>query len=131
MDGSRPAAERDAGLPGHQDLGRRGERVAERYLRRTGYTVLARNWRCPEGELDLVVTDGRRVVVCEVKTRSGENFGSPAQAVDTEKVNRIRRLARRWLDDVGLGPREVRFDVLGVYWPAGARPRVEHLEGVM
>jgi putative endonuclease len=116
---------------GSHDLGRRGERVAERYLRRAGYVVLARNWRCPDGELDLVVTDGKRVVVCEVKTRSSEKFGSPGEAVDAAKASRIRWLARRWLDEVGLGAREVRFDVVSVRWAAGARPRVEHLEGVV
>jgi putative endonuclease len=131
MDGSGLTAERAVGASGSHELGRRGERVAERYLRRAGYVVLARNWRCPEGELDLVLTDGRRIVVCEVKTRSSERFGAPAEAVDAEKMDRIRRLARRWLDEVGLGPREVRFDVLGVRWAPGARPRIEHFEGVV
>jgi putative endonuclease len=130
MDGSGRTTERAVAASGTHGLGRRGERVAERYLRRAGYVVLARNWRCPEGELDLVLTDGRRIVVCEVKTRSTERFGAPAEAVDADKMDRIRRLARRWLDEVGLGPREVRLDVLGVRWAPGARPRIEHLEGV-
>jgi putative endonuclease len=131
MDESGRTGERAAGAAGRHELGRRGERVAERYLRRAGYVVLARNWRCASGELDLVLSDGSRIVVCEVKTRSSEQFGSPAEAVDADKVGRIRRLARRWLDEVGLGPREVRFDVVGVCWPGGASPRIEHFEGVV
>jgi putative endonuclease len=131
MDGSRLTVDRDARASDNQELGRRGERVAERYLRRAGYVVLARNWRCPDGELDLVLTDGKRIVVCEVKTRSSDRFGSPAEAVDAEKASRIQRLARRWLDEADLGAREVRFDVIGVRWSAGGRPRVEHFEGVV
>jgi putative endonuclease len=73
--------------PNHDhELGRRGEDLAASYLESHGLVVLSRNWRCREGELDLVLTDGEQVVVCEVKTRAGTGFGTPAEAVDDEKA---------------------------------------------
>ncbi len=79
------------------ELGRHGEDVAAQYLAERGMVVLSRNWRCREGELDLVATDRKRLVVCEVKTRSGLGFGGPAEAVTPAKAARIRRLAVTWL----------------------------------
>lgn len=77
--------------------------------------MVARNWRCRDGEIDLVVRAGRVVVFCEVKTRSSDAFGTPAEAVVATKRARIRRLAARWLDEhTGPRPRQIRFDVAGV-----------------
>ncbi|MFC5140326.1 YraN family protein [Actinomycetospora rhizophila] len=119
--------------PGRQELGRRGEDVAAAHLAARGLTVLDRNWRCRDGELDLVAADGDRLVVAEVKTRSGVGFGLPAEAVTRSKAARIRRLAQRWLAEHhaagGSGFEEVRFDVLAVLVARGAAPRVEHYEG--
>jgi putative endonuclease len=96
-------------------LGTFGEdRAAAWYLER-GYQVLDRNWRCRDGELDLVLALGRTVVFCEVKARSGTAFGVPAEAVGATKQARIRRLAARWLgehgDRLGSRPAVIRFDV--------------------
>ena len=110
-------------------LGRRGEDLAARYLERAGLVVLSRNWRCAEGELDLVLTDGTTLVVCEVKTRTSTNFGTPAEAVTDEKANRIRRLARRWLHTHRLVWCELRFDIVSILWPPGHPPQVRHLRG--
>ena len=80
-----------------------------------GYEVVARNWRCPEGEIDLIVRRGRTLVFCEVKTRSSEAFGSPAEAVGRVKQARLRRLAARFLDqDASRRPSLIRFDVAAV-----------------
>ena len=81
-----------------------------------GYAVLARNWRCSQGELDLVVRRGPLLVVCEVKTRSGDAFGEPFEAVTRQKQLRLRRLAARFLATAGarVHPREIRFDVASV-----------------
>ena len=101
-------------------LGRRGEQRAADWYAAAGYEVLARNWTCAQGELDLVARKGRTYVFCEVKTRSSEAFGSPAEAVTPIKQARIRRLAARWLaearaaDRAGPGARTVRFDVVAV-----------------
>lgn len=97
--------------------------AAEWYLAR-GYEVLDRNWRCREGELDLVLRRARTVVFCEVKTRTSDAFGVPAEAVTHAKRQRIRRLAARWLDGAPFRPSGIRFDVAAVL--AG---RVEVIEG--
>ncbi len=77
--------------------------------------MVARNWRCRDGELDLVVRAGRVLVFCEVKTRSSDAFGSAAEAVVATKRARIRRLAARWLSEwTGPRPREIRFDVVAI-----------------
>ena len=110
------------------ELGRRGEDVAVDVLERAGLVVLARNWRCAEGELDIVATDrDATVVFCEVKTRSGEGFGSPFEAVTQAKRRKLRRLAVLWLtaNPVKVFP-AMRFDVIGVLWRPGAAPEIEH-----
>ncbi len=80
-----------------------------------GYEVLARNWRCRDGEIDLVLRDGRRFVFCEVKTRTSDAFGAPVEAVTRAKQMRLRRVAARWLEDEApVPPREICFDVASV-----------------
>lgn len=111
-------------------LGRAGEDVVARAYEQAGYSVVARNWRCREGELDLVVASGGTVVFCEVKTRTGRTFGEPFEAVGHVKQRRLRHLAARWLDEQPHGFAEVRFDVASVRWPKdGAGPEVEVIEG--
>ncbi len=117
--------------PAHLRTGARGEALAARYLEEQGLTVLSRNWRCPEGELDLVLTDGVTLVVCEVKTRTSDNYGPPAEAVDDAKAARIRRLTRRWRADHGVPHVPTRYDVVSILWPAGEIPKVSHLRGVV
>lgn len=77
-------------------LGDFGERIAARFLTERGMTVLERNWRCSEGELDIVARDGCDLVVCEVKTRSSVRFGTPLEAITPAKALRLRRLGLRW-----------------------------------
>jgi putative endonuclease len=112
-----------------QAVGAYGERVAARHLREQGLVVLDRNWRCPEGELDLVLRDGDDVVFCEVKTRRGESFGAPAEAVTPDKVRRLRRLAGLWLSQAGVRPRTMRFDVVEVLPQRRGGPLVAHIRG--
>ncbi len=96
-------------------LGADGEAAVAQWYERRGYEVLARNWRCRDGELDLVVRAGRTFVFCEVKTRSSSAFGAPAEAVGREKQARLRRLAARWLEDAApVRPASIRFDVASV-----------------
>ena len=110
-------------------IGRYGEQVATSHLEQAGYTVLDRNWRCAEGEIDLVARDGDVLVFCEVKTRSGVAFGDPAEAVIPAKAERLRRLALRWMADRGVLGRDLRFDVVSVLrQPRGAAP-ARHLRG--
>jgi putative endonuclease len=113
-----------------QELGRFGEAYAARHLTDRGMVVLDRNWRCDAGEIDLVLRDGRVLVVCEVKTRSSVAFGSPLEAVTAPKAARLRRLAARWLAEHRLRPDEVRIDLVGVLVLPGRSPRVDHVTGV-
>ncbi len=79
-----------------------------------GYSVIDRNWRCRQGEIDLVARRGRVVVFCEVKTRRSLRFGLPVEAVVPDKVHRLRRLAAQWLSERGQSPEAIRFDVVSV-----------------
>ncbi len=116
-------------MTAHLRLGTRGEDLAARHLEAAGFVVLARNWRCELGELDLVCDDGGRLVVCEVKTRAGTAFGSPAEAVTDDKAARIRRLATRWRVDRGLAQCDIRFDIVSVLLPPTGGAQVRHLRG--
>lgn len=111
-------------------LGRYGEDLAARYLQRQGLTVLARNWRCPRGELDILARDGSALVVCEVKTRRGTAYGLPVEAVGPRKLRRLRELALRWLDEQQVHVPEIRVDVIGVLQPVSGPPVIHHLRGV-
>ncbi|MDH6129176.1 YraN family protein [Kitasatospora sp. GP82] len=80
-------------------LGRYGEEVAARWLAAGGLRILERNWRCAEGELDIVALDGDTLAVCEVKTRSERGFQQPSEGIDRTKAERLRHLAERWLGE--------------------------------
>lgn len=112
-------------------LGRYGEDVAARHLAASGLVLLARNWRCPEGEIDIVARDGDVLVVCEVKTRRDTSHGTPVEAVTPKKAERLRVLAVRWMAAHAARPRAVRFDVVAVL-AAGRGPAVvDHRRGVI
>jgi putative endonuclease len=115
-------------------VGRFGEQVAVEHLEAAGLHVIERNWRCRDGELDIVASDRSDLVIVEVKTRSSLAFGSPAEAVDWTKAARIRRLALRWIELHRDEPdghfwAAVRFDVVSVVRRSSGRPDIEHLIG--
>ena len=97
-----------------QALGRVGEDLAAAWYEANGYTIVARNWRCRDGEIDVVARRGRVLVVCEVKTRSSAAFGAPAEAVTRAKQARLRSLALAFLRDEGVRGAHLRFDVAAV-----------------
>lgn len=97
-----------------REVGSSGEDLAAAWYVANGYEVVDRNWRCRHGELDLVLRNGRQVVFCEVKARTGLGFGAPAEAITRDKKQRIRFLAARWLEDAKPRPAEIRFDVAAV-----------------
>lgn len=111
-------------------VGRYGEDVAARHLAESGMAVLARNWSCELGEIDLVAVDGDTLVICEVKTRRGLDYGSPVEAVTWRKLARLRRLAARWMHESGRSASEVRIDVIGVLLRPKGAALVDHLRGV-
>ena len=110
-------------------LGRWGEDLAAQHLTSVGMQVLARNWRCDLGELDLVARDvDGAVVFVEVKTRSGNGFGEPAEAVGRVKARKLRTLACRWLlEHRPPGAVELRFDVVAIVRRPGRVPELTHL----
>lgn len=110
-----------------QAVGKYGERLAARHLEEHGLEILARNWRCSDGELDLVLRDGDTVVFCEVKTRRTTTFGPPAAAVHPRKVQKVRQLAVRWLAETGTRAPRIRFDVVEVFPQPRGAGRVVHL----
>jgi len=95
-------------------LGAQGEAMAAAWYEANGYEVLARNWRCKDGEIDLIVRRARTIVFCEVKTRTTDAFGSPAEAVTRAKRERLRHLAATWLADAPIRPSGIRFDVAAI-----------------
>lgn len=112
-------------------LGARGEQLAVEHLTAQGLVVLDRNWRCNEGELDIIATDGASVVVVEVKARSGTGYGRPEEAVTPRKLARMRRAAQRWLSANRVGWVQVRFDVVAVLFDQRTGGvQLEHLPGV-
>ena len=109
-------------------LGERGERAAIRYLRKLRYIIVAHSARDKAGELDIVAVDGRTVVFVEVKTRTSDAAGHPVEAVDTDKEQRLTRLALRYLKRHDLLEYRWRFDIVAVTWPPEqSRPLVEHI----
>ena len=132
-----------AGAGDRLGLGRYGEEVAAAHLVAAGLTIVARNWRCRAGEVDIVAMDGDVLVVCEVKTRRSVGFGTPLDAVTPAKAARLRRLAFHWLaeqrcegSDAAMSNTdgfarytEVRFDVVSVLRPLSGATSVEHLRG--
>jgi putative endonuclease len=114
-------------------VGAYGERLAARYLVESGMQILDRNWRCDQGEIDIVAMDETCLVIVEVKTRRSLAFGAPVEAVTAVKAARLRRLAVLWLvdhrslvDSVG----DIRVDVVGVFRPRRGPAQIEHLVAV-
>jgi putative endonuclease len=110
-------------------LGRRGEDLAAEHLVGLGYSVVARNWRCRQGEIDIIAVRGDVLAFVEVKTRSTLAFGHPFEAITPTKLARLRRLASAWCADNDPHVPILRIDVVGVLLLTGQRPKIEHLAG--
>ncbi|WP_188755217.1 YraN family protein [Microbacterium album] len=114
------------------DLGRAGEERAALYLTRRGYEILDRNWRCADGEIDIVAAHGRDIAVVEVKTRTSIGYGHPFAAIDDRKLARLWRLAMAWASaHPGRARyRRLRVDAIAIIGPAPTTGTLEHLEGL-
>ncbi len=109
--------------------GRRGEQLAARALKRAGCAILARNYRCPAGEADLIALTGETLVFAEVKTRSSDRYADPETAVNKAKRKRYHGVARYYLHKTRRSDLAVRFDIVAVVMAPGAKPVVRHLPG--
>ncbi len=114
------------------EIGALGERLAADHLSGLGLRILARNWRCRYGELDVIAVDpvADTAIFVEVKTRTGDGFGGLAQAVTPQKARRLRRLAGIWLAAQDRHWAGVRIDVIGVRIGRCRTPEIVHLQGV-
>lgn len=112
-----------------QKLGKYGEDVATQFLKDRGYSIVARNWRCSIGEIDVVAKDKSRLVFVEVKTRNGTGYGHPFEAITAAKVARMRKLVAQWCLENGTSGSEVRLDAIAVI-VRGGKIGIEHLKQV-
>ncbi len=114
------------------EIGAFGEQLAVDYLQGQGMRVLARNWRCRYGELDVIAADDATgtVVFVEVKTRTTDQFGPVQQAVTPAKVRRIRRLAGVWLSQQGAAWAALRIDVVAIRIGRQRTPEITHIRAV-
>ncbi len=111
-------------------LGARGEDIAAAALTAAGMLVIDRNWRCAQGEIDIVAIDGVDTVFIEVKTRSSVQFGHPFEAITAQKLARLRRLAAAWCEAHPGNYDRIRVDAIAVIVPVVGEPTVEHLKRV-
>ena len=110
------------------EVGRSGEDAALRLYAAAGYRLVARNWRCALGEIDLVLKRGALIVFCEVKTRRGDRLGGPYESVTAAKQRKLRQLGEAFLTKWPTGIRDVRFDVASVSVDRGGRASIHVFE---
>jgi len=107
------------------DLGRRGEKIARKFLRRQGYRIRALNYSCPYGEIDIIAQDGKTIAFVEVRTLSSEKYGPPFETVRYHKRRRATRVARHYLHRFRLADRDWRFDFVGIVLDEKGSPEIE------
>ena len=110
----------------NQEVGRRGECAAARFLERRGFDILERNWKCNAGEADIIARDGQALVFVEVKTRTNVDMGFPEEAVDAAKRARYEKIAAYYLKDYPVVDIPVRFDVVALLVVGSDRALVKH-----
>lgn len=130
-----PFRKQPAREPKKINLGARGERLAQRWLTKRGFKILATNYRCPAGEVDLIVLDrstrkesgAETIAIVEVKTRSSDRHIAPQSAVDADKRRRLRKVADYYLATRDAADCNLRFDIVAVVIPPGGKPEVTHI----
>ena len=111
-------------------LGQLGEGLAVEHINKQGMLILARNWRCRWGEIDIVALDGDQLVIVEEKTRRGTRYGPPIEAVTPQKLARLGRLGSAWLADRGGRVSRIRVDVVGVSLRLDGTAVLDHRKGL-
>ena len=110
-------------------LGRVGEDIAERHLAKLGLSIVARNYRCTYGEIDLVALDGDELVFVEVRTRASRDFGSPEESITPAKQARMVRCALSYLS--AKPPSSWRIDVVAIEFERGKVTRIDHYKNAL
>lgn len=113
----------------HLQLGRQGEEAACQFLKKQGYKILARNFRCPLGEMDVVALKQERLHFIEIKTRSQARFGNPEESVGREKQGKIIRIAQWYLKQFAQQARRMSFDVMAVSFSEDKIASMKFIEG--
>ncbi len=107
------------------EKGKKGEDIAAACLRKEGYRIIERNYRCLYGEVDIIAMDAGDVVFIEVKSRKSDNFGSPEEAVNIIKQRKISKVALNYLQKKGLTDHNARFDIVAIrFMPQGNRVKI-------
>jgi putative endonuclease len=126
--------DREAAQGGRQQVGIRGEDLAVAELERQGMQIVARNWRCRLGEIDIVALEARpglrTLVFCEVKCRTGLGFGAPLESITHAKLRRLRQLTAQWLATEQVRADAIRIDAIGVVLRPGLPPDLTHVQGI-
>lgn len=117
-------------MSGHISLGRWGEDQAVAFLKKMRYKILERNYRCRLGEIDIIAREKKTLVFVEVKTRTGEDFSKPVEAVTPQKIRRIYKVAQYYLKQYGLKDIDCRIDVVSVEPHPGGKASIELLKNV-
>ena len=113
-----------------KQTGERGEDIAAAYLVTNGYTIVARNWRCPAGELDLIAETENTLVFVEVRTRRSSRYGTPEESITTAKQSKLVELAQTYLQQMQPPHPAWRIDVVAV-WLRQGQPHINHIENAV
>lgn len=112
-----------------KELGEKGERLAEKFLKKKGYKILEKNYRNRYGEIDIIASDKGCLVFVEVKTSSVSEFDAPETWVNIRKQSQIGKMAQLYLNDKDITDTDCRFDVIGIRMPDDQKENIEHIEG--
>jgi putative endonuclease len=111
-----------------QSLGQRGEALAAAHLQGRGYTIVARNWRCPAGEIDIVARDGDCLVFVEVRARRGQAYGTPEESITPRKQAKMVEVAQTYMQMEGQEDAAWRIDVVAIeIGSRGETARLNHI----
>lgn len=110
----------------HLRIGRKGEKLARAFLKKQGYKILAKNYTCPAGEIDLIALDGRTIAFVEVKSRQETGHADPEDTVTRAKRRKLTQVARYWLSQRHADTYACRFDVVAITFAEDARPVIRH-----
>lgn len=108
-------------------VGNKGESIAEDYLKRKGYKIIRKNYRCRFGEVDIIARDNDTIVFIEVRTKQNDNFGSPQDSITPAKIEKISKTSLSFIQEKKLTGFSYRFDFIAITFPQG-KPNIEHIE---